>query len=179
MTPCSLLSFNSRLGGTYRLHLQGRRNKLPPACSLLFAELISSTLKMEAKCSSETSVETPRAARRHIPEDDSLHNHRCENLKSYRLKTRFQLGYKQEVLGRTNRLLSLIRQGRRVQQFFYCCVCIRYRGDVSTEPLPSNDRGFLTDPLPSNDMWIFTEPLSSNDKGDTNTHTHTDSNVIS
>jgi hypothetical protein len=34
---------------------------------------------------------------------------------------------KQEVLGRTNRLLSLIRHGphwkRRVQQFFCCCVC--------------------------------------------------------
>jgi hypothetical protein len=27
MTPCSLLSANRRLGGTYRLHLQGRRNK--------------------------------------------------------------------------------------------------------------------------------------------------------
>jgi hypothetical protein len=26
MTPCSPLSFNRRFGGTYRLHLQGRRN---------------------------------------------------------------------------------------------------------------------------------------------------------
>jgi hypothetical protein len=26
MTPCSLLSCNRRFGGTYRLHLQGRRN---------------------------------------------------------------------------------------------------------------------------------------------------------
>jgi hypothetical protein len=53
----------------------------------------------------------------------------------------------QEVLGRTNRLLSLIRHGphwkRRVQQFFYCCMCMRYRGNVSTEPMPSNDKGFL------------------------------------
>jgi hypothetical protein len=61
----------------------------------------------------------------------------------------------QEVLGRTNRLLSLIRHGphrkRHVQQFFYCCVCIRYRGNVSTEPLPGNDRGIFTEPLPSND----------------------------
>jgi hypothetical protein len=36
----------------------------------------------------------------------------------------------------------LIRHGshtkRRVQQFFYCCVCILYRGNVFTEPLPSN-----------------------------------------
>jgi hypothetical protein len=28
------------------------------------------------------SVETLRSTRRHIPEDDTLHNHRCENLKS-------------------------------------------------------------------------------------------------
>jgi hypothetical protein len=52
---------------------------------------------------------------------------------------------KQEVLGRTNRLLSLIRHGphrkRHVQQIFYCCVCVCYRGNVSTEPLPSNERG--------------------------------------
>jgi hypothetical protein len=27
MTPCSSLSFNRRFGVTYRLHLQGRRNK--------------------------------------------------------------------------------------------------------------------------------------------------------
>jgi hypothetical protein len=53
--------------------------------------------------------------------------------------------FKQEVLGRTNRLLSFILHEphwkRRVQQFFYGCVCIRYCGNVSTEPLPSNDRG--------------------------------------
>jgi hypothetical protein len=51
----------------------------------------------------------------------------------------------ESVEKRTNRLLSLIRHGphgkRRVQQFFYCCVCIRYSCNVSTEPLPSNDRG--------------------------------------
>jgi hypothetical protein len=44
-----------------------------------------------------------------------------------------------------NCILSLIRHGPhwklRVQQFFYCGVCIHYRGNVSTEPLPSNDRG--------------------------------------
>jgi hypothetical protein len=43
----------------------------------------SSTLKMEEKCSSETSVDTQRTTRRYIPEDDTLHNHRCENLESY------------------------------------------------------------------------------------------------
>jgi hypothetical protein len=57
------------------------------ACHLLarwFAEPISSTLKMEAIYSSETSGETQRTTRRHISEDDTLHNHRCENLKPYK-----------------------------------------------------------------------------------------------
>jgi hypothetical protein len=38
---------------------------------------------MEAICSSETSVATQQTTRRHIPEDDTLHSHRSENLKSY------------------------------------------------------------------------------------------------
>jgi hypothetical protein len=62
MTPCSPSSFNRRFG----------RTTLPPACLLVFAELISSTLKMEAICSSGTSVETRRATWRHIPDDDTL-----------------------------------------------------------------------------------------------------------
>jgi hypothetical protein len=67
---------------------------------------------------------------------------------------------KQDVLGGSNPLLSLIRHGphskRHVQQFFNCCVCIRYRGNVSTEPLPSNDRGIIlqNEQLPSNDRGI-------------------------
>jgi hypothetical protein len=51
---------------------------------LVLAEIISSNLKMEAICSSETSAATQQTIRRHISEDDTLYNHRCENLKSYR-----------------------------------------------------------------------------------------------
>jgi hypothetical protein len=51
---------------------------------------------------------------------------------------------KQEVTGRTNRLVSLIRDWphRRwlVQQFLSYCVCILWRDNLFTEPLPSNDR---------------------------------------
>jgi hypothetical protein len=98
MTPCSPKSFNRRFGKTYRLHFHGRRNKfsknqqassLPPVWLLVFAELISSTLKMEAICSSKTSVQTRRTTRRHIPEDGTLHNHRCENLKSCKITSYF------------------------------------------------------------------------------------------
>jgi hypothetical protein len=51
--------------------------------SWFLAQLIFSTLKMEAICSSETSVDTQRTTWRYIPEDGILHNHCCENLKSF------------------------------------------------------------------------------------------------
>jgi hypothetical protein len=38
---------------------------------------------MEAICSSETSVDSQRTGRRHIPKDGTLLNDRCENLKPY------------------------------------------------------------------------------------------------
>jgi hypothetical protein len=44
------------------------------------------TLIMEALSSSETSILT-RTTRRNISEDDILHSHRHENLKSYRALT--------------------------------------------------------------------------------------------
>jgi hypothetical protein len=41
---------------------------------------------MEAICSSETSVDSQRTTRRYISEDGTLHNHRCDNLRSYDFK---------------------------------------------------------------------------------------------
>jgi hypothetical protein len=75
-----------------------RRNMLPPSAgsknkprallatsiTLISFLAYSFTLKMEAACSSETSVDTQRTTRRYIPEDRTLHNHRYENLKSYK-----------------------------------------------------------------------------------------------
>jgi hypothetical protein len=80
--PCSPLTVNRRFGGTYCLHLQGRKNKLSK----------KPARKQEATiCSSETSVDFQRATRRHIPEDGTFHNHRCENLKSYNLITLYKI----------------------------------------------------------------------------------------
>jgi hypothetical protein len=53
ITPCSPLEINRRFGGTFRLLL------LPP---------YSSTVKVEASCSSETSVDFQLTTRRCIPE---------------------------------------------------------------------------------------------------------------
>jgi hypothetical protein len=50
--------------------------------TLFIAHIISSTLKMEAIRSSETSVYN-KPMQRHIPEDTIPHSHHCENLKSY------------------------------------------------------------------------------------------------
>jgi hypothetical protein len=82
-TLCTPLKVNRRFGQTYRLHFQGQGLCLPPAFTLVSCSAYSSTLKMEAICSCETSVDFQRNTRRYIPKDSTLHNHRCENLKSY------------------------------------------------------------------------------------------------
>jgi hypothetical protein len=73
ITPCSLLKVNRHFGGTYRLHLQDQQS-LPPAFMLASCSAYSSTLKMEAIYSSETSVDFQRIIRRYIPEDGTLHS---------------------------------------------------------------------------------------------------------
>jgi hypothetical protein len=46
---------------------------LPPAFTLISSSVHSSTLKMEAICSSETSFDFQRITRRYIPEDNKPH----------------------------------------------------------------------------------------------------------
>jgi hypothetical protein len=71
------------------------RNQLEKVAGSSLADLL--TLKMEAICSSETSVHT-RSTRRYIPEDGVLHSHRRENLKSYTSYDRTILNpHKQQV----------------------------------------------------------------------------------
>jgi hypothetical protein len=93
-TPCSPLKVNRRFGGTCRLHRQGRKiSRTRKRENRWQAEQASfSALKMEAICSSETSADFQRTTRRYIPKDGTLHNHRCENLKSYRARFVFPCG---------------------------------------------------------------------------------------
>jgi hypothetical protein len=65
ITPCIPLTSSRRFGGTYCLHLQGGR--ISPARN-----------QHESRWQAEQ-----RTTRRYIREDSTLHNHRCENLKSY------------------------------------------------------------------------------------------------
>jgi hypothetical protein len=60
--------------------------------TLVHARGFFSTLKMEAIRSSETSVD-PRSTQRHIPEDNILHSHRCESLKSYEIWFNWTIRY--------------------------------------------------------------------------------------
>jgi hypothetical protein len=82
VTQCNPLNVNRRFGGTYRLHLQGKLC-LSPDFTLVSCSAYSSTLKMEAICTSETSVDIQQTTGRYIPQGSTLHNHHCENLKSY------------------------------------------------------------------------------------------------
>jgi hypothetical protein len=57
---------------------------LPPAFTLASHLAYSLSMKMETTCSSKTCVDFQRTTLRYIPEDGTLDNHRCENLKSYK-----------------------------------------------------------------------------------------------
>jgi hypothetical protein len=89
--PCSPLKVNRRFRGTFCLHLQDQRKSQArsqhevgskQSCMLVSYLAYSSTVKTEATCSSETSVDFQRTIWRYIVEDRTLHNHCCENFKS-------------------------------------------------------------------------------------------------
>jgi hypothetical protein len=58
-------------------------NRLATPAFTLVSCSAYSTLKVEMICSSETSVHFQRTIRYYISEDRTLHNHGCENVKSY------------------------------------------------------------------------------------------------
>jgi hypothetical protein len=80
ITTCSLLKSNWRFRGTCRLPLHVRRmsgarkqskgsSALPPPLTLVSCSAHSLTLKMEATCYSETSVNFWQTTQHYIPED--------------------------------------------------------------------------------------------------------------
>jgi hypothetical protein len=56
---------------------------LPSVFTLISCSTYSSTLKMEAKLYSETSVDLQGTTQQHIPQDITVYNYRCENFKFY------------------------------------------------------------------------------------------------
>jgi hypothetical protein len=73
--PCSLVEINWRFGGTYCLHIQGRRF----AKHATSKKKTEKPLNSEAVLSSETPVNVYRTTRHHIPEGYILRSHRCHN----------------------------------------------------------------------------------------------------
>jgi hypothetical protein len=72
---------NRRFGGTrVNSYRQRTSQTLTPDSRWLLDSFILSTLKLEAKCSSETFGDFQRITRRYIPEDRTVHRDRCENL---------------------------------------------------------------------------------------------------
>jgi hypothetical protein len=70
-----------RLHNIFKRFLRGV-SRLQVIANVVSNLLILVTVMMEALRSSDTSILT-RATRRHIPEDNILHSHSRENLKSY------------------------------------------------------------------------------------------------
>jgi hypothetical protein len=91
-TVCSPLKVNQRfeehVATIFRFEEQAKQeasmNLLATCFILVSCSAYSSTLKMKATSSSETLVHSQRTTRRYITEDRTLHNPRCENVKSYK-----------------------------------------------------------------------------------------------
>jgi hypothetical protein len=78
---CNLLQTILSFGGTRSLHLQDRISQaIRVTCFMMVSCLTySSILKTKAICSSEMSVCFQLTTLCHLPNDKTLHNHRCEN----------------------------------------------------------------------------------------------------
>jgi hypothetical protein len=112
ISACSLLKVKRRFGGTYRLHFQCRRisqrrhqreaGSKQSWCMVVSSSAYSWTLYVEGRCSSETSVDFQRTKRRYITKDGILHNHRCDNLRSYNVIHYLnQIKYNLSTIGNT------------------------------------------------------------------------------
>jgi hypothetical protein len=128
--PCSPLKVKRRFGGTNCLHLQGQRIRrarnqselsLPPAFTLVSCSAYSSTLKIEAICSSQTSVYFQQMTRRYIPEYSTL------QLSMYLFKLLHLSGTNNKVHGQlvySMDFISLSTSFYMFPKFFYLSVRI-------------------------------------------------------
>jgi hypothetical protein len=111
---------------------------LPPAFTTVSCSAYS-IQKMEEIISSETSVDCQRTTRRYIPEESTLHNHRCEEFKScisqIRLKEWIFFG---TVFPGSNVCFPFIQCVKSTYYDKFCCLSLRSSADVSLEFL----RGF-------------------------------------
>jgi hypothetical protein len=83
-------------GETCRLGLQGQRiSHTRKKCEASSEK--RKLLKMDTICSSETSVVFQRSTPSYMAEDTNLHNHCCDNLKSYTLAASFKLNHKRKI----------------------------------------------------------------------------------
>jgi hypothetical protein len=71
------------LGEFYLLEYSISRILFSTCFMLVFCLDYSSTLKKEATCFSEMSVDFQLTTRHYTPEDTALPNHRCQNLQNY------------------------------------------------------------------------------------------------
>jgi hypothetical protein len=114
ITPCSPLKVRSISPPS-----SGSKNK--PSKKLARKQVASSVI-----CSSETSVHFQRTTRLYIPEDSTLHNHRCEDLKSYIFNKLIAFGETEmfvPVFTKANhRPLSW---DRRIRSTIYCSSSVR------------------------------------------------------
>jgi hypothetical protein len=92
ITPCSPLKVNRHFEGImppslgWKNQLAKNKHEAGSAAALLHARFLSayfSRQKMEAICFSETSIDFQRTTRRYVAEYSTVHNHGCENMKSY------------------------------------------------------------------------------------------------
>jgi hypothetical protein len=109
MTPCSPLNVNRRFGATYRLHLQGRR-----------ISRARNQRESRSQVDGSDMFEFQQTRQRYIPEDSTLHNHRCENLKSYNLsvviETWIKLGIERYYLKRNSHMCKVEMRYLRITE---------------------------------------------------------------
>jgi hypothetical protein len=157
--PCNLAEVHWYFGGIHCFYLQGRRwaqlaasslfllaclaysstLKLKAVryslCLLLACVAYSSTLKMGALHFSKTSINFYRTIWRHIPEDDILHSHHCENGRSNRVTVYLLL---------CNLLLSFLNSFSYHTIFLAILICtclnwLTYRNHVNIPHLLTHD----------------------------------------